>query len=98
MGAFDRRLQGRLGPAQARVATAHKIARTVSHMLQEQVPSYDIGAAEYTHRFRECEMHYFQKKAAKLGYTLLPASEVSPQAELFLSTPWFGWVRRKVLR
>jgi len=28
-GAFSRRLQGRLGPAQALVATAHKIARTV---------------------------------------------------------------------
>jgi transposase len=72
-GAFYRRLKGRLGPAQALVATAHKIARTVYHMLKHRVPYYDIGAAEYNQRFREREMHYLQKKAAKLGYKLSPA-------------------------
>ena len=72
-GAFYRRLKGRLGPAQALVATAHKIARTVYHMLKHWVPYYDIGAAEYNQRFREREMHSLQKKAAKLGYTLSPA-------------------------
>ncbi len=71
-GAFYRRLTGRLGPAQALVATAHKIARTVYHMLKHRVPYYDIGAAEYNKRFREREMHSLQKKAAKLGYKLSP--------------------------
>jgi hypothetical protein len=70
-GAFSRRLKGRLGPAPALVATAHKIARTVYHMLQARVPYHDIGAAEYNKRFRERK--YLQKKAAKLGYTLSPA-------------------------
>src|SRR3989442_15977981 len=51
-GAFYRRLQGRLGPAQALVATAHKIARTVYHRRKHRVPYYDIGAAEYNKRFR----------------------------------------------
>jgi transposase len=69
-GAFYRRLKGRLGPAQALVATAHKMARTVYHMLKDRVPYHDIGAAEYNQRFRERELKYFQKKAAKLGYTL----------------------------
>ncbi len=46
VGALSRRLQGRLGPAQALVATAHKSARTVSHRLPHRLPSYDIGAAE----------------------------------------------------
>lgn len=45
-GTLYRRLNSRRGPAQARVATAHKIARTVYHMLTERVPSHDIGAAE----------------------------------------------------
>ncbi|HEY5863974.1 MAG TPA: IS110 family transposase [Candidatus Tectomicrobia bacterium] len=71
-GAFSRRMQGRLGPAQALVATAHKIARTVYCMLKNRVPYHDIGAAEYNQRFREREIHYLQKKAAKLGYTLSP--------------------------
>jgi transposase len=70
LGAFYRRLKGRLGPAQALVATAHKIARTVYHMLKERVPYYDIGTAEYNKRFRERELQYLQKKAAKLGYKL----------------------------
>jgi transposase len=73
LGAFYRRLKGRLGPAQALVATAHKIARTVYHMLKERGPYHDIGAAEYNKRFRERELKYLQKKAAKLGYTLSPA-------------------------
>jgi hypothetical protein len=73
LGAFSRRLKGRLGPAQALVATAHKMARTVYHMLKERVPYHDIGAAEYTKRFRERALKYLQKKAAKLGYTLSPA-------------------------
>jgi len=44
-GAFYRRVLGRLGPAQALVATAHKMARTVYHMLQDRGPYHDIGAA-----------------------------------------------------
>ena len=72
-GAFYRRMKGRLGPAQALVATAHKIARTVYHMLKNRVQYHDIGAAEYNQRFRERELQYLQKKAAKLGYTLAPA-------------------------
>ena len=72
-GAFYRRVLGRLGPAQALVATAHKMARTVYHMLQDRVPYHDIGAAEYNKRFHERELKYLQKKAAKLGYTLSPA-------------------------
>jgi hypothetical protein len=39
-------------------------------MLKDRVPSRDIGAAEYNKRFRERELQYLQKKAAKLGYTL----------------------------
>jgi hypothetical protein len=72
-GTFSRRLQGRLGPAPALVATAHKIARTVYHMLKHRVPSHDSGAAAYNQRFREREMQYLQQKAAKLGYQLVPA-------------------------
>jgi transposase len=73
LGAFSRRLQGRLGPAQALVAPAHKSARTVSHLRKERVPYHDIGATAYNTRFRERELKDVQKKAAKLGYTLSPA-------------------------
>jgi hypothetical protein len=72
-GAFSRRLKGRLGPAQALVATAHKMARTVYHMLTHRVPYHDIGAAEYAQRFRARERRSLQNKAAKLGYPRAPA-------------------------
>ena len=72
-GAFYRRMKGRLGPAQALVATAHKIARTVYHMLTNRVQYHDIGATAYTQRFRARAMRSLQKKAAQLGYTLSPA-------------------------
>ena len=70
LGAFYRRLKGRLGPAQALVATAHTMARTVYHMLTDRGPYDDIGAAEYNKRFRERAFQALQKKAAKLGYKL----------------------------
>lgn len=37
LGAFSRRMPGRRGPAQALVATAHKIARTVDHLLKHRL-------------------------------------------------------------
>lgn len=86
-GAFSRRMQGRLGPAQALGATAHKIARTVYHLLIDRGHSHDSGAAESHNRFRERERQSWQKKAAKLGSTLSPASQIMPEPELFLSTP-----------
>ena len=69
-GALSRRAQGRLGPAQALVATAQTIARTVYPMRKDRVPYHDIGAAEYHKRERERELQSLQKKAATLGSTL----------------------------
>jgi hypothetical protein len=46
LGAFSRHLQGRRGPAQALVATAHKMARPVSHLPKDRGPYDDIGAPE----------------------------------------------------
>ena len=42
-------------------------------MLKYRIPYHDIGATEYTQRFSEREIHYLQKKAAKLGYKFSPA-------------------------
>lgn len=52
LGVCSRRVPGRLGPAQALVAAAHNMARTVSHLRKDRVSSPDLGAAEYHHRFR----------------------------------------------
>ena len=69
-GAFYRRLKSRLGPAQAVVATAHKIAQVVYHMLKFKLDYQAVSAQKYDQRFREREIRYLQRKAAKLGFTL----------------------------
>jgi len=69
-GAFYRRLKSRLGPAQAVVATAHKIAQVVYHMLKFKLDYQAVSAQEYDQRFREREIRYLQRKAAKWGFTL----------------------------
>ena len=74
-GAFYRRKRAQLGPAQALVATAHKIARTVYFMLKYKVPFQDIGAEGYESQQRERELAYLQRKAAKLGFDLAPREQ-----------------------
>ena len=73
-GAFYRRLKSRIGPAQAIVATAHKIARTVYHMLKFHLDFQTISATEYEQHFQEREIKYLQRKAAQFGFSLLPST------------------------
>lgn len=77
-GAYFRRMRARLGPQQAIVATAYKIARTVYTMLKEHRAFHEIGAAEYEARYREREVQYLQRKAAKLGFDLTPKPAMEP--------------------
>jgi len=73
-GAFYRRKKSQLGPAQATVATAHKIARVVYHMLKHKVEYHTASAAEYEQRFREREIKYLERKAARFGFSLAPST------------------------
>jgi transposase len=71
-GVMYRRLKARLGPAQATVATAHAIARVVYRMLKHKVEFETISVEEYEKKYREQQFKYMKKKAAKLGYQLVP--------------------------
>jgi len=73
-GAFYRRLKARLGPAQAIVATAYKIARVVYHMLKHKVEYRDEGAATYERQHQERQRRKLERQAAKLGFKLVPAT------------------------
>lgn len=70
LGAFYRRMRAKFGPERAIVATAHKLARIIYHLLKYREPYQDIGAGEYERRAREREITQLKRKAAKLGYTL----------------------------
>jgi len=72
-GALYRRLRSRLGPAQATVATAHAIARVVYKMLKYKVEYDPLSVNEYQKQYEAQQVKYMKKKAAKLGYQLVPA-------------------------
>ncbi len=69
-GAYYRAMRARLGPKQAVVATAHKIARTIYHLLKTREPDQEESAAEYDHRRKERELKHLARRAQKLGFTL----------------------------
>ena len=71
-GAFYRRKKSQIGPAQAIVATAHMIARTVYFMLKNQVEYIHVSAKSYDQRYRKQQIRYLHRKATKLGFQLIP--------------------------
>jgi len=71
-GVFYRRLRARLGPAQATVATAHALARVVYRMLKYKVEYEPLSLNEYQKHYEEQQIRYMRKKAAKLGFQLVP--------------------------
>jgi len=72
-GSFYRRLKSRLDKAQATVATAHAIARVVYRMLKYQVEYEQIDVEEYEQKYKQQQIKYMKKKAAKFGFQLIPA-------------------------
>jgi hypothetical protein len=66
-GAFYRRKKSQIGPAQALVATAHMMARTVYFLLMYQVQYIHVSATSFDQRYREQQIRYLHRKAAKLG-------------------------------
>jgi transposase len=66
-------MRARLGPAQATVATAHALARVVYHMLKDKVEYEPLSVGEYEKRYEAQQLKYLQKKAAKLGYQVVPS-------------------------
>ncbi len=54
------------------MATAHKIARVVYHLLKQHEAFEETTVAEYTQQCRDRERRYVERKSAKLGYTLAP--------------------------
>jgi transposase len=71
-GVMYKRFRARQGPSQATVSTAHASARVVYRMLKYQVEFETINVNEYEKKYEEQQVKYFKKKAAKLGYQLVP--------------------------
>jgi len=78
VGAYYRSMRARKGPEQANVATAHKIARIVYHLLKYGEAYEAESAAVYEQQRQERELRMLTRRAAKLGYTLTAVQEPSP--------------------
>jgi hypothetical protein len=68
-------MRARKGPQQAIVATAHKLARIVYHLLKYG-EAYEVERAEdYERKRQERELRALNRRAQKLGYTLAQIGE-----------------------
>jgi len=72
LGAFLRRMKVRLGTPKAITATAHKLARLVSSLLQHGSAYVQQGLDAYETQYRERKVTAMTKQAKALGYTLVP--------------------------
>src|SRR6266545_3450682 len=79
IGAYYRAMRARLGPKQAIVATAHKIARIVYHLLKTGEPYREESDAEYERKRQEREIKHLARRAQKLGYTLTAVPATAPE-------------------
>lgn len=79
-GAYYRAMRARKGPQQAIVATAHKLARTVYHLLKYGEAFEEERAEVYEQKRREQELRRLTRRAEKLGYTLIQSAPPSAAA------------------
>lgn len=77
LGAFYRRLKARLGAPKAITATAHKLARIFYRMLKTRTSFRDTGQDYYERQYRQRLTHALEKKAAALGFSLVPCQSTS---------------------
>ncbi len=80
LGRYFRAMRARLGPEQAIVATAHKIARIVYHLLITKEPYREESMEEADRKRQERELKQLARRAQKLGYSLKPMAEPAPAA------------------
>ena len=72
LGAYYRRMCGRIGPAKAITPTARKLAIIYYRAMKYGQVYVDIGAAKYEERFKQRAAKFLRRKAKELGYRLLP--------------------------
>jgi transposase len=78
LGAFYRRVRGRLGGVGACTATAHKLGRLVYRMLSRGTEYVATSLAEYEARLRAQAERALRRRAANLGFELVPRAQPTP--------------------
>ena len=75
LGAFLHRKKAHLGAPKAITATAHKLARLIYSMLRYGQEYVDAGAEYYEHQYQQRALSAAKRRAAQLGYQLVPMSD-----------------------
>jgi len=84
LGAYCRRICGRIGTPKGLTATAHKLARLIYRMLKYGDSYVDIGQEQYEKKYKQRLLQNLRKKANEFGFALiersaLPQNSPSPQ-------------------
>ena len=79
LGAYYRRLCGRLDKGKAVTATAHKLARLIYTMLTKGTEYVDRGQAYYEQRYRQRVIHHLARRAVSMGFTLTPIEHTATE-------------------
>jgi len=74
-------MKAKLGAPKAVVATAHKLARIVYHLLKYQVPFSALPPEQEDARYRERALRNLQRKALKLGARIVIDPSSDSQAD-----------------
>ena len=80
LGAFLRRKKAHLGAPKAITATAHKLALIVYSMLRYGQGYVDAGAEYYESQYQQRAVRAAKRRAAQLGYELVPIPDGQDQA------------------
>jgi transposase len=72
LGAYYRRMKGRLGAGPANTATAHKLARIFYSMLKYGEEFVDFGEDYYEKQYKERVLKNLQRRAKQFGFSLVP--------------------------
>jgi transposase len=86
LGAFYRRQRARLGSPKAITATAHKLARIFYSMLKNGEAYVDQGQDYYEKQYRDRVTKNLKKRAASLGFDIVPKAGDGSVQNTLLST------------
>lgn len=75
LGAYFRRMCARMDKPKAITAAAHKLARLIYAMLTKGEEYVDQGQLYYEKRYRDSMVKNLTQRAAKLGFTVVPADQ-----------------------
>jgi len=73
LGCFLRRMRAKLGGQEAIVATAHKLARIIYHLLKTKQPYDETRFAHHEQPFRRRMEAKLKHQAKSMGFALVPA-------------------------